>query len=242
MSLVIRTVGLIALVVVLLLLPIVPDPDPCRSAEGRCVLIDGGAHRGETIAHFEKTRTFGKHDWEIIAFEANPYLVSEIAERPHLTLLNQAIWNEDEELEFFLARQSEGSSVFGDKKSGSLQKEPVKVEAVDFSRWLREGFAPEDRVLAKLDIEGAEYDVLDELLADGTAGLIDRLYVEFHNVKVGVDQARDVELTAALREKGVEVRRGRSDVAGDWFPDWISLLELLTERRLEEILGRMAPA
>ena len=242
MSQVIRLLGIGLVAVGALILPLAPDRDVCAGSTGRCVLIDGGAHLGETISHFEQTRTFSRHAWEVFAFEANPDLVPKIPQKRHLTVLNKAIWTEAGEIEFFLADQSEGSSVFGNKKSGGITKRSVHVESVDFSAWIRQNFVAEDRVMVKLDIEGAEYPVLDKMLEEGTVDLIDRLYVEFHNQKIDVVQSRDEELSRRLRERGIEVRRGRSDTAGDWFRDWISVLERVSGRRPGEFFGTEAPA
>ena len=57
---------------------------------------------------------------------------------------------------------------------------PVPVPAVDFSAWLRRTVSPGDRVVVKMDIEGAEYPVLAKLVDEGTINLISVLYIEWH--------------------------------------------------------------
>jgi len=142
-------------------------------------------HRGasvditsSTCGHF--------HAWEIFAFEANPNLIPQIPKKPNTTILNKAIWTHDGTVEFYLAEDTLGSSVLGNKKTGNLAKTPTKVDSVDFGQWLKNNFSRDDYIFVKLDIEGAEYDVLENMLKDGTIVLVDRLYVEFHNVKVNV--------------------------------------------------------
>jgi hypothetical protein len=54
----------------------------------------------------------------------------------------------------------------------------VTVESIDFSQWLKRTVAPDDYVILSMDIEGAEYDVLDKMLQDGAFKHVDRLYVE----------------------------------------------------------------
>jgi len=77
---------------------------------------------------------------------------------------------------------------------------------VDFGQWLKKNFSKDDFVFVKFDIEGAEYDVLDKMLKDGTIEMIDRLYVEFHNVKVDIPRSRDDELVSAIKKAGVQVK------------------------------------
>ena len=76
---------------------------------------------------------------------------------------------------------------------------PISVESVDFGNWIRSRFSRDDHVVVKLDIEGAEYEVLDKMLSDGSIAFVDKIYLELHNVKVGVSQRRDQELLRRLR-------------------------------------------
>lgn len=61
---------------------------------------------------------------------------------------------------------------------------PVTVPAIDFARWLSElKLQPEDRVLLKIDIEGAEVEVLERLMAHNNGAdlcRVERLLVEWH--------------------------------------------------------------
>lgn len=185
----------------------------------RYIFIDGGAHKGETVAHFVESKIYQKHSWEIFAFEANPHLIPEIPPRANLTVLNKAIWNKEGTIEFFLGDDTLSSSLLKDKKTGNLSKIPVKVDSVDFGQWLKKRFELKDYIFVKLDIEGAEYEVLDKMLADGTIAYVDRLYVEFHNVKVNVPVEKDKDILARLKKLDIVVRQGRSNTPGDWFQE-----------------------
>ena len=66
----------------------------------RYVFVDGGAHEGETIEHLKRTNLYKKHTWTIFAFEANPNLIPDLPKAPDVTVLNQAIWNQDGTIEF----------------------------------------------------------------------------------------------------------------------------------------------
>jgi hypothetical protein len=56
----------------------------------------------------------------------------------------------------------------------------MTVPMVDFPKWLTQSFTPEDYIIAKMDIEGAEFSILNTLL-DGPSGcLMDVLALECH--------------------------------------------------------------
>jgi len=79
---------------------------------------------------------------------------------------------------------------------------PVRVDAVDFSQWLRENCEEPDYAIIKMDIEGAEYDVLEKLIADDTIRLIDELRVEFHQqMNEDISLERHSRLVADVRHR-----------------------------------------
>jgi len=72
------------------------------------------------------------------------------------------------------------ASVKGDATKGT-KLTPVKVQIVNLMRFLKETVRADDTVVVKMDIEGAEFDILPCLAkAPGIAGLIDTLYLENH--------------------------------------------------------------
>ena len=71
------------------------------------------------------------------------------------------------------------------------------VTSIDFSRrlediWRRHSNGVSPYVAVKMDIEGAEYDVLEKLIADGAAGRIDDLFVEFHARRFDANDRPDI--------------------------------------------------
>jgi hypothetical protein len=54
------------------------------------------------------------------------------------------------------------------------------IPAMNFSDFLARNFRPEDTVIVRCDIEGAEYEVLKSLIVTGTAKLVDYIDVEWH--------------------------------------------------------------
>lgn len=57
----------------------------------------------------------------------------------------------------------------------------VIAQCINFSEYLKNNISEEDYVICKIDIEGAEYEVLGSLIDDNTIDLIDEIYIEWHN-------------------------------------------------------------
>ena len=81
--------------------------------------------------------------------------------------------------------------------------------------WLGARFCREDDVFLKMDIEGAEFEVLEHLLKRGAAQLVDTVSIEWHTQKRGAGgrggtgaanlRARQKRISAALEQLGVRV-------------------------------------
>ncbi len=126
-----------------------------------------------------KSGLYSRHNWEIFAIEANPGLAAKLPHAPLLTVLSKAVWIEDGTLEFHMESETSGAnSIAAWKPEEELTT--ITVDSFDFSQWVKGNFDERDYVILSIDIEGAEFDVLQKMLDDDTAKLIDRLYVEFH--------------------------------------------------------------
>lgn len=77
---------------------------------------------------------------------------------------------------------------------GTIGTGRTVVDCFDFSAWLRE----HGPAVVKMDVEGAEYDLLGRLLADETASLMTELVIEWHDTA-------DADLIVALVSEGVTV-------------------------------------
>lgn len=156
------------------------------SANRRRVFIDCGGNNGCSVRKFLKDHS----GFEIFSFEPDPCYVDCYDDLPS-QLIPKAVWVEDGTVDLFLDKKYHvGSSVFS-AKSNVDSIDPINVPCVDLSRWIMERFSPEDYVVLKLDIEGAEYQVLDRMLCDGAIDLVDELFIQFHFVRhpLGMTQA-----------------------------------------------------
>ena len=67
---------------------------------------------------------------------------------------------------------------FGSLQPGSASE--LHRQGVDFSRWMFQNTRQADHVTVQMDIAGAESDVVEQLVADGSILLIDNLKIIWH--------------------------------------------------------------
>ncbi len=119
----------------------------------------------------------------------------------HVVLQRKAAWVEDGEIEFARVRGLRGwdSTVMQEKNARGEwtgSGEIIRVPCFDFSAWLRS--LPEPPVV-KLDVEGAEFPILEKLVVDGTDALVAELLVEWHDDKLADHAVRKAALLESLR-------------------------------------------
>ena len=171
------------------------------------IFIDGGANVGSSIKLFLSKYPNAK-GFEIHSFEANPNVFKTLEKnKGNATTYNIALYNQDTQLDFYIGN-SLSSSIRSDKTTGSLSKTPIKVEAIDLARFIKLNFSEEDYIVLKLDVEGAEYDILPHLLDEGIFdGWCDELFGEWHHNKLKMTTSDEhLELVKRLKDKGFSMR------------------------------------
>lgn len=146
------------------------------------VLIDCGAWVGDTLDSLN--RKYGPFD-RTYAFECHPKgvrkLNKRLKRRPEspFILIPKAVWTSNEENTFRLGKRGTSSTLLKNKKNLDSEEE-VQVECIDFARWLLENCLKEDHLVVKMDIEGAEYPVLEHMIETRAIELVDVLLCEWH--------------------------------------------------------------
>ena len=148
--------------------------------------LDCGAHDGRSVETF-KARTPDWREFEIHCFEPNPIFRDGLRALARVTFHEAAVWVEvgSKPLYQHLEGKLKASSLLSCKQDLNLS-DPIMVFCVDFGSWVKRHFQRDDYIVVKMDIEGAEYRVLSQMIADGSIGYVNELYVEFHHHKVGV--------------------------------------------------------
>jgi FkbM family methyltransferase len=118
-----------------------------------------------------------------------------------IVLERKAAWVEDGEIEFARVRGLRGwdSTVVRAKNSRGEWThggDVIRVPCFDFSAWLRRLAEP---AVVKLDVEGAEFPILERLHRDETDALVTELLVEWHDEKMEDAADRKAALISVLR-------------------------------------------
>ena len=164
----------------------------------RKVFIDCGGHRGQSIG-WAKAYTDCN---EFHSFEPN----SELWRNFDTNLHKEAVWIYDGEVDFFVAEKVGGSTIVQGKKTANVDYDhPVRVPCIDLGKWIKNTFNKEDYIILKLNIEGAEYEVLRSMVNDGSIEYIDKLYAELHYKKLA-NFVGDEDDIVALVEPYVKIR------------------------------------
>jgi len=121
-----------------------------------------------------------KHACEVFSFDPTPrsveFVENEIATDPRFHFLPYGIWSEDRTMTF---HQPEEELMFHSLTTGAVASGGFDAECKRLGTLMRE--LGHDHIdLLKLDIEGAEYDVVDDLIICGIRPRV--LCVEFHGV------------------------------------------------------------
>lgn len=156
---------------------------PGAEEGSRHVFIDAGAQDGVSLLAFQTTELYKQHPWEVIAIEADTTYIPLLSDLPGVTkVIGKAMWLYDGYIEFNVSEKAAGGSLWAE--SGPLDDVRVgRVECFDFGKWLMQNFKKEDHVILSMDITGAEYQILDKMVKDGSIQFVDELYVEFSDVE-----------------------------------------------------------
>lgn len=174
------------------------------------VFVDGGGNsRAWVDRYLPKLPKFHK----VYVFEPNPKFHPSY-NQSKFTLIKKAIWTEDCRKPFYVSKDERqvASSLLSEKlcKVDSeiipyWYDEPLEVECIDFSRWIEDNIKPYWNLTLKLDIEGAEYDVLSHMIECGTITRVKKLFVEFHLDTLPGKKDHHDKLIGALTACGVEI-------------------------------------
>lgn len=98
-----------------------------------------------------------------------------------------------------------GSSTYASHPDAIKSKSNgTELSAINISRWLLMNTLPRDFVVVKMDIEGAEYDILPHMVEMSAWIVIDYLLVEWHPRVLRGAKAKDNTLYRARAEAAVE--------------------------------------
>jgi FkbM family methyltransferase len=160
--------------------PVVKGKLPSRIRPTQKVVVLCGACRGENLekvfVRFPNATVYAiepeKENFKV--------MYDKFHKRPRLVLINKAVWIENGKKGFNVYHSPVSHSLYHKPKldSGNKFKAKVEVETMDFAEFLSQ-FAV-DEVLVRMDIEGAEYEVLLHCFEKGVMDNVNELHIEYH--------------------------------------------------------------
>lgn len=164
------------------------------------VFIDLGANKGLSIDWCKKY--YGRN-YLIYAFEPNPNLYRNLLlkySNQMTIIINHAVWIRNEKKEFRVAKNDISSTFYRHVNN----KNVISVQAIDFSRWIKDTMTEGDFIVIKMNIEGAEFQVLSKMIEDRTINMVGRLYYQFHpNMKPKPARNLARNLISTIESRGV---------------------------------------
>jgi FkbM family methyltransferase len=178
------------------------------------LFVDLGANLGQGYSWFSRYFNGPNVDFEL--FEPNPNCFVELAKLPDVQsgkvmIHNTGVGAKSGRFTFYGltdnygGRFSQGGSILQTHNSNFYTAAAgFEVDIVDFSLYLKGKNKKYQTIVVKMDIEGAEVELLEKMIADDSINLIDYLYVEFHSqyqdkVNLEITKKREVEITNKLR-------------------------------------------
>jgi FkbM family methyltransferase len=168
--------------------------------------LDCGANIGRITSYLSITGA------TIYAFEPDPVafiiLSARCTNKKNITCINKGVWDKNasiklyrhHEMKYNEASFTTGSSIVADKKNVNTDSS-YKIEVIDLVNFIRQLNKKVD--LVKIDVEGAETEILKKIIAEETYSLFNTMYVETHETKIP-GQAEELNaIKQRMKEKGI---------------------------------------
>jgi len=154
----------------------------------RRIFIDLGAWDGSSAEYF-KAHHPEANQFEYFLFEPLPDNIKKLKKLQNVTIIPKAAATRTGKSKFYTGL-SESGSVYKEKRTGGLDgKTCIEVDAIDFPGWLDDLVGGEySEIWLKMNIEGAEYPIIDMLWNYGLIPFVHRWYVQWHWDKIGIDR------------------------------------------------------
>ena len=159
------------------------------------IFLEVGTHSLKKTNEFyysnHKFTDLPNKEWKIYLFEPNPFriplLKKEIllSDIPNIIFYPKAVLDYNGKTNLFLGnnKTSESSTLFKRKRLHINYNNVEEVECIDFDKWIRNNLQKEDYIYMHMDIEGAEYIVLPEMIKKGSIHYINKMDIELHFMK-----------------------------------------------------------
>ena len=173
-------------------------------ASFRRLFIDLGANLGQSVLAFLEWKSLEAKEYDIISFEANIEFVQKWIDNvlPHqqcfrtVNLIPSVVGSSSSE---------QLVSFDGWKLAEIRGAEPHRqrlAPSFDFISWFKSIARSNQEIILKMDIEGAEYELISKMVQEDLLKHVNTLFMEIHGAKHGFDISRTNHLIHLIYEAG----------------------------------------
>lgn len=162
----------------------------------RRIFLDIGAHDGRTT---RSVLAFPYRFDHVFCFEPQPFLCQQIRQiaDPRVTACEFGLGATTGPVTLYRGGRLDSASLYATKRfHGPVRTEPVHL--VRASEWFAWHLLEDDFVVARMNCEGAEVDILEDLFASGEIRKLHGLAVVFDIQKVAGQEHRETAIRAQL--------------------------------------------
>jgi len=160
------------------------------------IFLDVGAHEGETT----KAVLMSKYSFDkIYCFEPQKKIINELKkiESDKVIINNYGLFSSDCKKNVYYKDKTDGGSIYRDKFKLILNTE--ECDFVSASRWFSENIKDEDNVTLKINCEGSECDIMDDLFSSGEYKKVTALMIDFDVRKIKSQKHREQEIREKIK-------------------------------------------
>ena len=170
------------------------------------IAIDCGANVGDITCKLAKTGV------QVYAFEPNPYAFRRLSERVrglnNVVCYNHGVWDQNTTARLYFHQEAKkddefwsfGSSILQGKKNVD-KSHYVDVELIDLAEFIERLEKPVD--FLKIDIEGAEIEVLEKFISKGLHHQVKMTLVEAHSSKIEGQKVKTLRVRRLIKENRI---------------------------------------
>lgn len=177
------------------------------------ICIDCGANVGNVTEQMANTGA------EVYSFEPNPFAFKILSERftnnKKVHCINKGVWDRNGKMKLFFHENSSedeikwstGSSILEFKKNVITEKF-IEIEVIDLIEFIRK--LDKKISILKIDVEGAECEILERIIEERIYEDIEKIFVETHDHKIPELKIKTDIIRKKIKERKIE------NISLDW--------------------------
>lgn len=155
------------------------------------IFLDVGAYNGDTAkAVLNHEYNFDK----IYCFEPNPFfcnLIRQNIKDLKIEVEEFGLWKENCNRELYCSN-GPSASIYNDRFGENIER--IEVKLIKASDWFKENIKENDQVFMKLNCEGAECDIIEDIIEANEDYKIKALMIDFDVRKIKSQKHRELEI------------------------------------------------